>query len=208
MALGIAILGTGSIATRAFAPAVHAVDGASLTAVLSRDPARGEAFAQQFGIPEVYDNLEALLQSPQVNASLAPASEGGAQQARFQGGVNERHAGDPSFDTSDFGDEAPSPGNLRLDYVLPSADLTIVEAGIFWPTSDDPLFELVSVSEMLGARFDLTEVFHPTTEESLKRKLRKRLMSIATVLGLADRPEQVASSSLTREYICRPLHKS
>ena len=70
MALGIAILGTGSIATRAFAPAVHAVDGASLTAVLSRDPARGEAFAQQFGIPEVYDNLEALLQSPRVQAVI------------------------------------------------------------------------------------------------------------------------------------------
>ena len=68
MTLGIGILGTGSIATRAFAPAVNAVQGAVLTAVLSRERSRGTAFAQRFGIPEVYDNLDALLQSPNVQA--------------------------------------------------------------------------------------------------------------------------------------------
>jgi hypothetical protein len=39
MTLGIALLGTGNIAQRAFVPAVHAVDGARLVAVLSRDKA-------------------------------------------------------------------------------------------------------------------------------------------------------------------------
>lgn len=70
MTLGIALLGTGSIATRAFAPVMHAVEGARLTAVLSRDRARGAAFAQQYGIPEVYDDLGELLRSPQVQAVI------------------------------------------------------------------------------------------------------------------------------------------
>jgi predicted dehydrogenase len=70
MTLGIALLGTGNIAQRAFIPAVQAVDGARLEAVLSRDKARGAIFAQQYGIPEVYDNLERLLRSPQVDAVI------------------------------------------------------------------------------------------------------------------------------------------
>ncbi|GIX47853.1 MAG: glucose-fructose oxidoreductase [Candidatus Tectimicrobiota bacterium] len=70
MTIGIALLGTGGIATRGFAPAVRAVAGAELVAVLSRDRARGEAFARQFDIPEVYDDLDALLRSPRVQAVI------------------------------------------------------------------------------------------------------------------------------------------
>ena len=70
MTLGIALLGTGGIAERAFIPALRAVDGARLSAVLSRDAVRGAAFAQQHGIPEAYDDLEALLRSPQVEAVI------------------------------------------------------------------------------------------------------------------------------------------
>ena len=70
MTLGIALLGTGNIAADAFVPAVQAVAEARLVAVLSRDTARGVAFAQQHGIPEAYDNLAALLQNPQVDAVI------------------------------------------------------------------------------------------------------------------------------------------
>jgi 1,5-anhydro-D-fructose reductase (1,5-anhydro-D-mannitol-forming) len=70
MSLGIALLGTGSIADHAFAPAVQATDGAQLVAVLSRDQRRGEAFAQRHAIPAVYDDLAALLRSPQVDAVI------------------------------------------------------------------------------------------------------------------------------------------
>jgi predicted dehydrogenase len=70
MTLGIALLGTGGIAQRAFVPAVQAVAEAHLVAILSRDRARGAAFAQQHGIPEVYDDLDALLRSPQVDAVI------------------------------------------------------------------------------------------------------------------------------------------
>src|SRR5437867_1697352 len=70
MTLGIALLGTGNIAERAFVPAVQPVDRARLVAVLSRDKARGDAFARQYGIPEAYDSLDALLRSPQVEAVI------------------------------------------------------------------------------------------------------------------------------------------
>jgi len=43
----------------------------------------------------------------------------------------------PTWDFGPFG-----PGNLRADYVLPSADLLIRSTGIFWPTSTDPLYRL------------------------------------------------------------------
>ncbi|MEM8915084.1 MAG: endonuclease/exonuclease/phosphatase family protein [Pseudomonadota bacterium] len=41
-------------------------------------------------------------------------------------------------DTADFRN-----GPLRVDYVLPSADLTVVGSGVFWPEEGDPHFELI-----------------------------------------------------------------
>ncbi|WP_289017504.1 endonuclease/exonuclease/phosphatase family protein [uncultured Ornithinimicrobium sp.] len=84
--------------------------------------------------------IDQLLDHPRVNTTVTPASEGGAEQAFLQGGVNLEHRGDPAFDTADFSEP---PGNLRVDYVLPSRSLKIEDAGVFWPTSDDPLFRLV-----------------------------------------------------------------
>jgi len=45
------------------------------------------------------------------------------------------HIGSPTLDTAVF----PEIGGLRLDYVLPSADLRVVAAGVLWPPADDPL---------------------------------------------------------------------
>jgi len=47
------------------------------------------------------------------------------------------HAGDPALDTADYGPTGP--GALRVDYVLPSADLPVTAAGVLWPGADDPL---------------------------------------------------------------------
>lgn len=80
-----------------------------------------------------------LLQDPQ------PRSAGGAEQAARQGGANLAQRGDPSLDTGDFNDNQP--GNLRIDYVLPSKNQRVVGAGVFWPKTDDPLFELVDASD-------------------------------------------------------------
>jgi hypothetical protein len=84
-----------------------------------------------------------LLEHPLVNTKLTPASAGAVEQAALQGGANLAHRSDPRFDTADFADTAP--GNLRADYVLPRKTLQIVDAGVFWPLSADPLFRLVGV---------------------------------------------------------------
>lgn len=72
-----------------------------------------------------------------MNTKATPESEGGPKQSLLQGGINEMHFGDPAFDTADFADGAP--GNLRVDYVLPRKALQTTDAGVFWPTTDDPL---------------------------------------------------------------------
>ncbi len=77
-----------------------------------------------------------LLEHPAVDASLTPSSEGAVEAAEAQGGKNAEHAGDPAFDTGDFGDSYL--GNLRLDYVLPSKGFELLDARVFWPTADDP----------------------------------------------------------------------
>jgi len=82
-----------------------------------------------------------LLNSPKVNTSITPSSPGGPEQSVLQGGINTTHISDPAYDTADFADSAP--GNLRADYVLPSKKMKMVDAGVFWPLSTDPLFSLV-----------------------------------------------------------------
>jgi len=85
--------------------------------------------------------IRQLLQNPNINTNSIPASPGGVQQAALQGGANTTHKSNPAFDTADFADTTP--GNLRVDYVLPSADLDIANSGIFWPLNTDPTFPLV-----------------------------------------------------------------
>lgn len=74
-----------------------------------------------------------LLTHPQIAATPVPSSAGGREH-----GHADPHQNPPDHDT------ATSPvGGLRLDYVLPSRSLEIVGAGVFWPSSDDPLRYLV-----------------------------------------------------------------
>lgn len=51
------------------------------------------------------------------------------------------NAGDPKYDTSFF---SPTVGNLRVDYVIPSSNVKVVNSGVFWPADDDRLFPLVN----------------------------------------------------------------
>lgn len=88
----------------------------------------------------VDDAILQLLDHPLVNSRFAPSSEGAPEAAALQGGANLTQAGDPRFDTADFADGAP--GNLRVDYVLPSRRLKVLDGGVFWPTEADPLHRL------------------------------------------------------------------
>ena len=63
----------------------------------------------------------------------APRSAGGVAAAARDGGVNAAHSGDPALDTADWPDEDGSPGNLRVDYVLPSSDWRVLGSGVWWP---------------------------------------------------------------------------
>ncbi|MBU2937241.1 MULTISPECIES: endonuclease/exonuclease/phosphatase family protein [Pacificibacter] len=49
--------------------------------------------------------------------------------------ANEAHTGDAALDTADWDD--PVPGNLRVDYVLPSADLKVLDAGGSWSSASN-----------------------------------------------------------------------
>ena len=108
-----------------------------------------------------------LLDNPLVNTSITPASEGGPEQAELQGGVNASHTGDPAFDTSDFGDGDGSSGNLRVDYVLPSANLAMTDAQVFWPLEDDPLSPLVENSDHRLVWVDVDTELPPVTSAAI-----------------------------------------
>ncbi|MCG8365866.1 MAG: endonuclease/exonuclease/phosphatase family protein [Pseudanabaenales cyanobacterium] len=85
-----------------------------------------------------------LTDNPFINSSMIPSSEGAVEAANTQGENNLTQLGNPAFDTADFSEESfGGPGNLRIDYVLPSRTLRIIDSGVFWPTSDDPLYRLV-----------------------------------------------------------------
>jgi Endonuclease/Exonuclease/phosphatase family len=88
-------------------------------------------------------SIQQLTEHPLINTKLTPASAGAVEATALQGGANASHRSDPQFDTADFADTAP--GNLRADYVLPRKTLQLVDAGVFWPLRDDPLFRLTGV---------------------------------------------------------------
>lgn len=86
--------------------------------------------------------MSQLLDHWRVNTSRTPTSEGALEASEEQRGVNDEHRGDPAADTADF---AEPPGNIRADYVLPSRDLPIRDARVFWPERDHPLSRLTGV---------------------------------------------------------------
>ncbi len=107
---------------------------------LNADPYDGEARRAAIG---------ALLAHPRVQ-DPRPESAGGAQAAR-SGGANASHRGPPAQDTADWRDD-PGPGNMRVDYVLPSTGLEVTGSGIFWPLADDPLARLIAKDPTGGRR--------------------------------------------------------
>ena len=101
---------------------------------LNSDPRDGEAS----------DSIRQLLEHSNVRDPM-PFSRGGGEAAR-QGLVNALHRGDPEADTSDFSED-PGPGNLRVDYVLPSWSLDVIDSGVFWPEPGEPYADLVQHSD-------------------------------------------------------------
>lgn len=101
----------------------------------------GDQNADPFDGDSTDDAILQLLDHPLVNTDVTPDSEGGVAATERQNEINDSHLGDPAFDTADFNDEVP--GNLRVDYVLPSQDLEVTDAGVFWTTEEEELFRLI-----------------------------------------------------------------
>lgn len=129
-----------------------------------------------------------LLDSSAINASVVPTSAGGAEQAKLQGGANTGQIGDPKYDTADFADTAP--GNLRVDYVLPSASgLSPRNGGVFWPQSSDATFPLVGTfSAATPGGFPSSD--HRLTWMDLQTTAAPTIIGVngLTFLGEADIP--------------------
>lgn len=103
---------------------------------LNADPFDGDGFQYP---------VRRLLRHPRVNGNAVPVSAGAEQAAMEQGGANATHRGPASADTADFSDSAA--GNLRVDYVLPSRELTVTASGVFWPVRDDSRSAWIACSD-------------------------------------------------------------
>ncbi len=103
---------------------------------LNSDPVDGDSHGNA---------ISQLLDHPLINSACVPASKGGVEASNNQAGINLEHRGDPAFDTGDFNDRFT--GNMRIDYVLPSAVLEVIDCGVFWPAADEPGHELIDVSD-------------------------------------------------------------
>lgn len=106
---------------------------------LNADPFDGDSFQSPARL---------LLDHPLISAAHEPASAGAMEAARVQGANNGTQKGNPAFDTGDFADRGNAPGNLRIDYVLPSkAGFKVIGSGVFWPEKSDPTSRWVEASD-------------------------------------------------------------
>ncbi len=112
----------------------------------------GDQNADPFDGDSVDGAARQLLEAHRV-VDPRPGSSGAVEAARRQGGANRHHDGPARLDTADFADD--SPGNLRVDYVLPSRPLVPVGAGVFWPVSRSELARLNDASDHHLVRVDV-----------------------------------------------------
>jgi hypothetical protein len=87
---------------------------------------------------------QAALQDPE------PASAGAVVAAKADP-RSAVHTGPHATDTVHWPQEY-GPGNLRVSYILPSAELTVHGGGVFWPAPDDPLVELLGTEVTTPSR--------------------------------------------------------
>ncbi len=102
---------------------------------LNADPVDGD------GVP---GTMRQLLDHPRVLQHSPPSSEGAVIAAQKTGEANLTHKGNHAHDTGDFG---PKVGNMRLDYVLPSANMRIKSSGVFWLKPDDIGYSWMDASD-------------------------------------------------------------
>jgi len=111
---------------------------------LNADPRDGEG---------AHGALHDLLARSNLNDPV-PVSTGAQTAAISQGGANDTHLTPAAQDTVDWRD-IDGPGNLRVDYVLPSRDLDVRDTGVFWPRPGMPGYEAMISGDKAGTRHRL-----------------------------------------------------
>lgn len=115
----------------------HYLEGAFGLPATARFVLMGDANLDPLDSDGRHIAMRGLLNDPRFQ-DPQPAGAGGRMLA------NADHAGDPALDTADWDD--PDPGNLRVDYVLPSSDWTVFDAGVFWPLPSHALAQSVATA--------------------------------------------------------------
>lgn len=92
-----------------------------LLGISNLDPAGGDGMAA---------GIRALLDHPLVHDVMPRGTHGGDGAA------------DSALDTAYF----EQTGGLRVDLVVPSAGITVVDSGVLWPPADDPLAEVLAAA--------------------------------------------------------------
>ena len=62
------IIGCGDVAERKSGPAFQQIEGSELLAVMRRNGAKAKDFAERHGVSEWYDQADAILHHPEINA--------------------------------------------------------------------------------------------------------------------------------------------
>lgn len=76
MTIRWAFLGPGRHAGRSVVPQLKQATDTELAAIVSRDPARGQAFAQTHGVPKVYASVEEMLRDRGIDAIYDASPDG------------------------------------------------------------------------------------------------------------------------------------
>lgn len=109
----------------------------------------GDQNSDPYDGDSIRESIGALLSKYNVVDSR-PRSEGGTESEHNPPGS----AGNPAFDTF----FSPDVGNLRLDYIIPSANLDVINAQVFWPSERDPLAVLTNGTQTSDHRAIFVDV--------------------------------------------------
>lgn len=97
--------------------------------------------------------IQQLLAHPRVDARFVPQSAGAVAAQGAGASARKRRA--HAADTSDF--REPDPGNLRVDYMLPSRGWTVLGGGVFWPEPGQDGADWVEASDHRLVWLDLAQ---------------------------------------------------
>ncbi|WP_299408490.1 endonuclease/exonuclease/phosphatase family protein [uncultured Roseobacter sp.] len=109
----------------------HYLDGAFGPAPADRFVLLGDFNQDRRGGEGIKAAINATLEDPRLQDPM-PESMGSVLVS------------DDAFDTVDWTD--PVPGNLRVDYVLPSSDWRVVDAGVLWPDPETEMGQIAATA--------------------------------------------------------------